>query len=146
MARLPVPAQEVLNQPLADADVAREQRGHAVGPEPTGVLDLTPVDADLACAVARLEAEHERVRKRPRLASEPAHVLDLDPGFLPHLAHNRLLDAFSGLDEAGEHAVDAAREVRSAREEERAVALDGDDHGRREARVEGEAAARTGAR
>ena len=70
----------------------------------------TPSARSSPAAVARRESQHQRVRERPRLAPEVAHVLDFDAGLFEHLAKDRLLEALAGLDEARQHAVDAAAE------------------------------------
>src|SRR5205809_374160 len=63
------------------------------------------------------------MRERPRLAREVADVVYAHTDFLVHLACEALLERLAGLDEAGERAVHAGREVRAAREEQLVSAL-----------------------
>ena len=88
-----------------------------------------------------LEPDHQRVRERPRLAGDVAHVGDRHADLLAHLAVHGLLHRLARLDEAGDAAVHRHRERAAASEQRLAVALDERDHRRRQAR-EGEQPAR----
>src|SRR5688572_33386114 len=71
-----------------------EWRGNArqgVRREPSRILDLVPVDLDLARCVLGGESEHQRVRERPRLAGEVLDPADLDPDFLANLPTDSVL-------------------------------------------------------
>ena len=50
----------------------------------------------------RPEADHQRLRKRPRLRGDVFDAVDLDAGLLAGLADHRLLGRLARLDEAGE--------------------------------------------
>jgi len=51
------------------------------------------------------------MRKRPRLAGEVTHIRDFDANFFAYLAHQRLLQRLARLDESGQRAVHAGREM-----------------------------------
>ena len=94
----------------------------------------------------RGEADHERVGERPGLAREVADVGDLDADLLLEFARHALLERLAGLDEAREHAVEAAREALCARQQDLVASRDAHDDGRRQARERGVAADRAAAR
>src|SRR5256885_1306612 len=50
------------------------------------VFDFRSVYANFAAAILREERDHERMRERPRLAGEIAHVSYLDPDLFIDLA------------------------------------------------------------
>src|SRR5207253_10643404 len=81
------------------------------------------------------EADHQLARKRPRLAAEVVHVLDLDARLLEHLAPHGLLEGLARLDEAGEHAVERPVEPGAPGEQHAVAVLDEHDHCRRDPRV-----------
>ena len=80
-----------------------------------------------------LEPDHQRVRERPRLAGDVAHVGDRHADLLAHLAVDGLLHRLAGLHEAGDAAVHRHRERAAASQQRLAVALDERDHRRRQA-------------
>src|SRR2546429_7343814 len=57
--------------------------------EPARVLQLTAEPHRAAGPRARLEADHERRWKRPRLGRVVAHAGDVHPRFLDDFAHDR---------------------------------------------------------
>src|SRR3954469_21565058 len=91
--------------------------------EPLCVLDFARLRRDLAIAPLGNERDHQRMRKRPRLAREGANVRDAHADFLLHLAREALLERLARLDEAGERAVHAGRKVRAAPEQQLVLAL-----------------------
>src|SRR5262245_12834516 len=70
------------------------------------------------------------MRERPRLAGDVARPRNLDADFLGHLPGEALLERLARLDEAGERAVHAGREVRAARKQDLAAAAN-ERHDRR---------------
>ncbi len=103
--------------------------------EEAGVLDLVRRADDVAGLVFGLEAQHQRMRKRPGLAREVAHVAHAQRHFLGDLAVDRLLGRFAGVHEARQRAVEAGREVVGTAEQDLVAALHRDDHHRRHARI-----------
>src|SRR3954451_12352528 len=100
-----VTGQPARDQPVRDRR-RRRQPGRAlliaadlVAGEPPHVLQLVVGDARLTRDDARLETQHQRRRERPRLAAAVDDVVDDDTGLLLHLAHDRVLQRFSRLDE-----------------------------------------------
>src|SRR5437867_10841015 len=75
------------------------------------------------------------MRERPWLAREVADVADLHPDFLGDFARQALLEGLAGLDEAGQRAIHAGREMRAAREEQLAAAVHQRHHRRRHSRI-----------
>src|SRR5512134_1034678 len=59
--------------------------------EPARSGDLVRIQHQFAARVLGRERNHQRVRKRPRLAGEVAQVLDGEPHLLEHLAMDRVL-------------------------------------------------------
>ena len=102
------------------------------------------VDDDVAARPRGLEPDHQRVRERPRLAGDVAHVGDLHPDLLAHLAVHGLLHRLARLDEPGDAAVHRHREGTARASRASLAALDERDDRRRQAR-EGEQAARRAA-
>ena len=88
----------------------------------------------VAAHPVRGEADHERVRERPRLAREVGDPVDLDADLLLELAGDALLERLAGLDEARQHAVHPAGKALRARQQDLVAAGHAHDHRRREAR------------
>src|SRR5262249_43388568 len=122
------PRERRVDQAARDAELRRNER-QVVLSEPAGVEQLLLVDPDLAVCVPRREADHQRMRERPRLAAEVADVCDLDPDLLADLAGHSLLQRLARLDEARERAVEGQREVAPAGEQDLASAPDERDDG-----------------
>src|SRR5687767_12320782 len=75
------------------------QRGLVAG-EPARILQFLAIDLDVRVRRARVAADHQRHRERPRLRAEIFHLAADDAGLLQRLAPRRFLDALAGLDEA----------------------------------------------
>ena len=81
----PVSCQVIVDQLPGDADLSRKQR-QVVGCEPPGIGNFGIFELDLAAGIGGVEADHQRMGKRPRLATEIANIGHLDAGFFEHLA------------------------------------------------------------
>src|SRR5438874_2422876 len=75
------------------------QRGFLAG-EPARILQFLAIDLDVGVRCARVTADHQRHRKRPRLRAEILHLAADDAGFLQGFTPRGFLDAFARLDEA----------------------------------------------
>ena len=129
--------EEISNQPLGNADVARKRGRHGIRGKPVGRFDLFAVDRDLTRLVFRAKPEHQRVRKGPGLAREIFDILDDDRGFLEDLANDGFLGALARFDEPGQHAHDARRKMGRSREQDLVAFFDRNDHRRRESGIGG---------
>src|SRR6185437_2419541 len=96
-------------QPAGDRIAARQAEflvipmvPDEVALEPARVLQLVAVDGDRRAARLGGEAQHDRGGERPGLRGMIAHLADNDAGLLVNLARHRILEAFAGLDEAGQ--------------------------------------------
>src|SRR5688500_18506603 len=126
----------LLHQPPCDCEgrrdakwavlAARERPCKGVAVEPADVLELLVDPVRLAGAVGGGEADHQRSGERPGLRGDVLRRPDLDPGLLSDLPYHGLLEALTGLDEAGEGRVAAGRPDRLATEQH-AVAV-GHEH------------------
>src|SRR5215210_653950 len=137
-----VPLHEVVYHGAGDTYFWRQLR-QVVRRVPAGVFDLTGFGGQAATRVIRGKTDHERVRKRPRLAPEVPDVRDLDPDLLPHLADDGLLYGLAGLDEASEQAVEPLRKSGRACQQEPIPFRNQDDGCRAQTRVVHHPAART---
>src|SRR5688572_465804 len=72
------------------------QRGLVAG-EPARILQFLAIDLDVRVRRARVAADHQRHRERPRLRAEIFHLAADDAGLLQRLAPRRFLDALAGL-------------------------------------------------
>src|SRR5215210_8022928 len=129
-----LPSYKVLDHGAGDAGTGRQLR-QVMYRVPARVFDLIRFGGQFAARVIRGKADHERVRKRPRLAPEIAYVLHPDPHFFPYLANDGLLDRLAWLDEASEHAVEPLRKTGRTRQQDLSPPLDEDDGRWTEARV-----------
>src|SRR5215468_11784881 len=98
-----------VDQSASDTDSSRQTRQifNIFDVEPARVLDFGIVDPDFSAPVLGEERDHERVRERPWLASEVAHVSHPDADLFMYLPLQTLLQSLSRLDEAGQGAIDA---------------------------------------
>src|SRR3954464_11957238 len=113
--------------------------------EPVSRLDFCFLQTDLAAHPIANERDHQRVRKRPRLTREVADVVYAHAAFFADFALDTLLERLPGLDEAGERAVHARREVRPSPEEKLVGAAHQHHDGGRHSRVRRELACWTAA-
>src|SRR5439155_9586466 len=86
--------------------------------EPARVLDFSAVDLNFSARIVGEKRNHERMRERPGLAGEVAHLAHADSNFLIHLSLQTLLQGFPRFDETRQGAVDALRKTRRAREQQ----------------------------
>src|SRR5580658_7180114 len=96
--------QPILDESPRDRVAARQaervvvlMRENEAALEPARVLELAMVDTDLAVARPRMEAQHDRGRKRPGLRRMVGDLVDADSGLLEDLARHRLFEALAGL-------------------------------------------------
>ncbi|MNJ68664.1 hypothetical protein D3C77_649310 [compost metagenome] len=82
-----------------------------------------------------MKTEHHRVRERPALAGDIAHIAHLQAHLFAYLPHNALFDALTRFDETGQGAVDAREKARRARQKNFVAARDQHDHAGRQTRV-----------
>ncbi len=99
------------------------------------MLNLFIVNPKLSCSPRGGEAQHQRVRERPRLAPKVADVLHLDADFFKYLAPDALLNRFPRLHETGKNAVKLALEARGACQEQLSFPNHCNNHGRSQSRV-----------
>src|SRR5579862_2653429 len=76
---------------------------------PARILELGVIDLDRGRARARMKAEHQRGRERPRLRGVIGDLVERHLGLLIDFARHRLLEAFARLDEASQGRVHALR-------------------------------------
>src|ERR1700690_194216 len=94
----------MLNEAVRNGLIGRQQRraGCDVGPsEPPRVLELLIMQVHHLRNGMRSKAQHQRRRKRPWLRGVILDGIDVDPRLLQYLASHRVLQRFSGFDEAG---------------------------------------------
>ena len=89
-----------------------------------------------------MEAEHQGVRKGPRLAAEVAQIGDLEAHFLGDFPVYRLFDGFAGLHESRERGEHRRRPRHIARQQHLFALAHQHDDARRQARVDRQAAVR----
>src|SRR2546429_5557902 len=108
-----------IDQPASDADSSRQPRQifKIFHVEPLRVFDFRSVDANFAAAIVREERDHERMRERPRLTGEVAHVTYPDPDLFIYLALQALLQGLTRFDETSQGAIHILGEPRRARQE-----------------------------
>src|SRR4051794_26316452 len=104
-------------------------RAQLLPAEPAGLLDLVVVDPQLLLGRPGDEAEHQRLRERPRLAGDVADVGDGDPDLLGDLPDHGRLGRLPGFDEAGQDGEPARRPDRLTAEHAAVTAVvDQHDH------------------
>ena len=87
--------------------------------------------------------EHERIRKRPRLAREITDVLHPNSRFLVHLSAYGLFQRLPGLHEPRKHAIPTGREARSMPHQQFPILFHRHDDGGGERRIDDMTTGRT---
>src|ERR1700716_100512 len=75
-----------------DAELAGQPRQLAVPGVPARLGDLVRLQAELTASVVGGKADHQRMRKRPRLAAKVADVAEIDADFLVNFARDGFLE------------------------------------------------------
>src|SRR5207253_3383826 len=84
--------QEPVDQAAGNAELAWQSRQLATSGEPGCLDQLVRLRMDLAAGVVSCEADHQRMRKWPRLTAEVADVPYLEIDLLAHLTSDRLFE------------------------------------------------------
>src|SRR5260221_11117117 len=103
-----------IDQPASDADSSRQTRQifKIFDVEPARVLDFSAVDLNFSARIVGEKRNHERMRERPGLAAEVAHLPHANSDFLIHLSLQTLLQGFPRFTEARQAALDALAKTR----------------------------------
>ena len=108
------PRQPEVDETSGDRD-ARGNHRNLISAEPLRVRDLDGIAHNLSVNPVGAETEHQRMRKRPRLAADVTHVADGHTDFFHRLANDGLFEGLPRLDETGEAGIHRLLPLHAAR-------------------------------
>src|SRR5437879_2548727 len=83
---------ERVDEAPGNAELSRQAGQLAVSGVPGGFGNLVGLQADIAARIVSHEADHQRMRKRPRLAAKVADLAHVEADFLVDFARHSLLE------------------------------------------------------
>ena len=108
---------KVVDKPSCNTYWTRYFR-QAVGGKPVCRAELSRIDLDIPTGILCSEAQHQRIGKGPRLASEVSDIPNLNTHFLHNLSYHTILQVFTGLNKTGYNAVELGSETVALRKED----------------------------
>ena len=113
-----VTLQKIRHQPLRDAHTPGEPRGQLVITVERRGLNFCVGNPDVTAEVVRLETQHQRIGKWPRLAPKIAHVFYAQANLLMDLTLHRRFHALPRVHKTRPHRMDPRRKMRPARQQD----------------------------